>query len=160
MTRESPHRSNDPSKVLPDLLDLFKVAGVRRWALIGGAAIASYVPERRVNDLDVVVASLDEVRKIRQVIEDLQKKGRSPFTITPFMYPVLHHAHGHVDILTADSDVFWAQGLRECGAAKLFGRKVYVASKDSLIAMKKDAMNDPTQRSKAMRDIALLLRSN
>lgn len=151
-----PRRDMDQAKVLSDLLILLALADVKEYALIGGAAISTYVPSRAVNDIDILLSSKEDVRRIRDVIRKLEADRRSPFSITRAPVPILSHAYGHVDVLLPEHDPLWGRGLDERQPAKLFGRKVFVASKESLIAMKKAALHDPTQRAKAMEDIALL----
>ena len=140
-----------------DRVDAFLTARGRRFALVGGVALAVYGNPRLTLDLDIVT----EAEGQEALVAWMESTGYTTLYRSSGFSNHLHSSRewGRVDFIY----------VRDETATKLFagvavapgpgGRPVPVPRKEHLIAMKVQAMkNDPTRTLQDMSDVAYLLK--
>jgi hypothetical protein len=142
----------DLSSAARDFVDLM-VQLRQPYALIGGAAVSTWLPGRARRDLDVLVA-LAAVKPLVRLAAEHGFKVISRGGIAP----ILRHASGIVvDVLPALTRTEQA-ALSEVTSRKLGRATVSVASPAALIALKVEAIDgEPAREDKDLPDIHRLL---
>ena len=125
----------------------------RKYALVGGAAIAAHGVPRAIRDFDVVIDRLPSPKAA----------VAAGFTVTRViktsMMEMEHESGVHVDILTAYTQ-HEVKALKRRVKGNIMGIDVAVAPRDVLIAMKTEiAQQDPTRTRKDMQDVKKLSRT-
>lgn len=133
-------------------------AGVK-FLIIGGLAVAWYCPERRADDLDLLIEpSIENSARISSALSKLHLTGFSADSFTRLGVQVPLKGSYYAELLTpTQGSPTYSEVEAEALPAKLFNMPVLVASIPALIAMKKVAVLELSKPSeKHLNDIALL----
>jgi hypothetical protein len=136
----------------------FLAAGVE-FILIGGLAVSWYSKERAADDMDLLVNPTPE--NSARIAQALSKLGISGFNLVSFtragLQVPIKQVH-YVDLITPKSSGSdYARVIVDAVPAKVFDLPIKVASRTSLIQMKREAIAaEPTKAAKHEQDIKLL----
>ena len=141
-----------------ELVLAFLSAGVE-FILVGGLAVSWYSAERAADDMDLLVNPTPENSvRVAQALSNLKLNGfnSSSFSRAGLQVPI-KHVH-YVDLITPKSGgVDFEIALADAVPAKVFGLPIMVASRATLIQMKRETIAAaPADAAKHERDIKLL----
>ncbi|HVY22131.1 MAG TPA: hypothetical protein VG962_02135 [Steroidobacteraceae bacterium] len=128
------------------------------FVVIGGLAIAWHCQTRQADDMDLLVNPSEEnADRIAIVLEELGLEGSSDVFVSLGRQVTLKQFH-YAELLTPEKDgPQFAEISSTAVLGKLFGMSVQIASVESLINLKRRALDAAnTQRQKHLADLELL----
>lgn len=141
-----------------DLVRHLLVAEVE-FVVIGGLAISWYCPDRQADDMDLLVNPTEENSvRIAKALDDLGLEGHLPDSFVTLGRQVTLKQHHYAELLTPEKDgPQYSEISASAVPGKLFGMPVRIASVQSLVGLKRRALDAANrQREKHMSDLALL----
>lgn len=130
-----------------------------KFVVVGGLAVAWHCPERQADDMDLLIEPNSESSsRVSKALSRLGLTGFSRESFARLGLQVPLKQNYYAELLTPEpTGLSYVEVESHAVAAKLFGIPVLVASRETLLQMKRRAVSSAEgQRQKHEADIALL----